>query len=385
MTKRSQSRALSPTSTAFSGISNYRTESYRPIRDKTVPAVTIDYRLISKTHFDELSKYRTGYLSKVPPKSRSTAKQKLTRLTIQQFHELSTDVYDELVRRNGDTEVPLPAREGFHPERNQARQKLATLPTTKFEKLSRDVYFELARRYPGFKDDSFMPWHRIRLGSKSTSKEAGACRHLLYIVYWVRDMDKQESFLQYLFALSKDLEVVLDMSSTYCPVPQIEETAQARDFFVLLLASQAPSGRGSPRCNYDDYPAPDFPVNSPPRTSTERTSGRVSADRVVDTSYGSGISAHRPSEDRRWPSEDISAGRTMQHDYTSLPNAPKHKRAKPSDDRCRSSEDNFVGRTMHHDYYPLPNAPEHKRAKLSDEHQGDEVTQKDQDQIWGMA
>ncbi len=35
---------------------------------------------------------------------RSTARQKLTRLTIQQFHELSTDVYDELVRRKGDTE-----------------------------------------------------------------------------------------------------------------------------------------------------------------------------------------------------------------------------------------------------------------------------------------
>ncbi|KAK0234691.1 hypothetical protein EDD85DRAFT_90543 [Armillaria nabsnona] len=155
MTKRSQSRALSPTSTAFSGISNYRTESYRPIKDKTVPAVTIDYRLISKTHFDELSKYMSVYLSKATPKSRSTARQKLTRLTIQQFHELSTDVYDELVRRKGDTEVPfLPVREGFHPERNRARQKLATLPTTKFEKLSRDVYFELARRYPGFKDDT---------------------------------------------------------------------------------------------------------------------------------------------------------------------------------------------------------------------------------------
>ncbi len=65
MNKRSQSRAPSPTPTAFSGISNYRTESYRPIRDKTVPAVpTIDYRLISKTHFDELSKYLAVYLSK---------------------------------------------------------------------------------------------------------------------------------------------------------------------------------------------------------------------------------------------------------------------------------------------------------------------------------
>ena len=34
-----------------------------------------------------------------PANSRSTARQKLTRLTKQQFQELSTDVYDELVRR----------------------------------------------------------------------------------------------------------------------------------------------------------------------------------------------------------------------------------------------------------------------------------------------
>jgi hypothetical protein len=106
-----------------------------------------------------------------PPNSRSNARSKLTRLTIQQFHELSTDVYDELVRRNKENEgmfcyllshvdgsnhhlVPfLPVREEFHPKRNQARQKLATLPTTRFEDLSSDVYFELARRYPEFKED----------------------------------------------------------------------------------------------------------------------------------------------------------------------------------------------------------------------------------------
>jgi hypothetical protein len=39
-----------------------------------------------------------------PPNSRSNARSKLTRLTIQQFHELSTDVYDELVRRNKENE-----------------------------------------------------------------------------------------------------------------------------------------------------------------------------------------------------------------------------------------------------------------------------------------
>ncbi|KAF9017999.1 hypothetical protein BDZ89DRAFT_1165453 [Hymenopellis radicata] len=162
--KRSQSRAASPTPTAFSGISNYRTESYRPIRDKNVPAVpTIDYRMVSKTHFEELSKYLAAYLAKAPPNSRSSARQKLTRLTIQQFHELSTDVYDELLRRQDENEVPfLPVREEFHPKRNQARQKLATLPTSRFEDLSSDVYYELLRRYPEFKED---PSGRTSAGS----------------------------------------------------------------------------------------------------------------------------------------------------------------------------------------------------------------------------
>ncbi|KAG5341528.1 hypothetical protein C0989_009889 [Termitomyces sp. Mn162] len=156
--KRQPSRAPSPTPTAFSGISNYRTDSYRPIRDKNVPAVPqIDFRTVSRIHFDELSRYLAAYLAKAAPNSRASARQKLTRLTSQQFHELSTDVYDELIRRQSDNEaVPfLPLRTDFHPKRNQARQKLATLPSSRFEDLSSDVYFELSRRYPEFKEDPF--------------------------------------------------------------------------------------------------------------------------------------------------------------------------------------------------------------------------------------
>lgn len=112
---------------------------------------------IARTHFNELSQYLAAYLAKAPPNSRSTARQKLTRLTKQQFQELSTDVYDELIRRktnSDENEVPcLPARDDFHPKRNQARQKLATLPTARFEDLSSDVFFELSRRYPEFKDE----------------------------------------------------------------------------------------------------------------------------------------------------------------------------------------------------------------------------------------
>ncbi|KAI0072828.1 hypothetical protein K474DRAFT_1667322 [Panus rudis PR-1116 ss-1] len=118
---------------------------------------TLDNRQVAKTHFDELHRYLASYLAKEPANSRSSARQKLTRLTKQQFQELSTDVYDELVRRQNNTsnnEVPfLPVREDFHPKRNQARQKLATLPTGRFKDLSSDVYYELARRYPEFKEE----------------------------------------------------------------------------------------------------------------------------------------------------------------------------------------------------------------------------------------
>ncbi|KIK09299.1 hypothetical protein K443DRAFT_83444 [Laccaria amethystina LaAM-08-1] len=267
--KRQPARAPSPTPTAFSGISNYRNDSYRSVRDKSaVPAVpTVDYRLVSRTHYDELGRYLAAYLAKSLPNSRSTARQKLTRLTIQQFHELSTDVYDELVRRNNEKEVPfLPVREEFHPKRNQARQKLATLPTSRFEDLSSDVYFELSRRYPEFKEES--------------------------------------------------------------------------------------SGRASDS-GYDDYPAPDFPSNSPPRNANARTSGRVSADRPSDSGYGGSGSSRRPSEDRRRPSEtDFVPPRRSEESFRRPEetfNAPRigeenfsaslASRRKPSQDTTRRSDE----------------------------------------------
>ncbi|KAG1818053.1 uncharacterized protein BJ212DRAFT_1479880 [Suillus subaureus] len=156
MNRLRSSRAPSPTPTTFSGISNYRTESYRPIKDKgNVPAVpAVNSRVVARTHFDELASFLVSYLVKAPQESRAHARSKLTNLTRQQFHELSTDVYDELVRRRRNTpenDVPfLPVRDEFHPKRNQARQKLATLPSAKFEDLCSDVYFEIMRRYPEF-------------------------------------------------------------------------------------------------------------------------------------------------------------------------------------------------------------------------------------------
>ena len=48
------SRPQTPTPTTFSGISNYRTDSYRPL----------GYRQISEIHYAELGKYLASYLAK---------------------------------------------------------------------------------------------------------------------------------------------------------------------------------------------------------------------------------------------------------------------------------------------------------------------------------
>lgn len=86
------------------------------------------------------------------------ARDKLLRLSSIQFQELSTDVYDELLRRKGERrmqhnqgpQVPrfLLPKTNFHPKRNQARQKLSTLAGKKFRELATDVLYELERRAP---------------------------------------------------------------------------------------------------------------------------------------------------------------------------------------------------------------------------------------------
>jgi hypothetical protein len=124
--KRSQpQRVPSPTPTAFSGISNNRTDSYRPLRvANNAPAVpTIDCRLVSKTRFTELSANLVSYLARgsflfcfVPlsfsllcrRQHHQTHARPLARSSLvsrsKQFHELSTDVYDELIRRKNQNE-----------------------------------------------------------------------------------------------------------------------------------------------------------------------------------------------------------------------------------------------------------------------------------------
>ena len=102
------------------------------------------------------------------------ARDKLLRLSPVQFQELSTDVFDELLRRqssggqqiNGPGQVPpyLLPKDNFHPKRNQARQKLATLPPPRFQDLATDVFYELERRFPMFAGNSIS-----RIGSPAMS------------------------------------------------------------------------------------------------------------------------------------------------------------------------------------------------------------------------
>ncbi|KAL1916207.1 uncharacterized protein VTP21DRAFT_5824 [Calcarisporiella thermophila] len=110
---------------------------------------------IAKSHHASFRQFLSDRLGKeFPSNPRSTARDKLTRLTRQQFQELSTDVFDELMRRNmNDKNTPfLPVRDDFHPKRNQARQKLATLPKNRFKDLASDVFYELERRFPELKE-----------------------------------------------------------------------------------------------------------------------------------------------------------------------------------------------------------------------------------------
>ncbi|KAK0567665.1 component of the polarisome [Tilletia horrida] len=127
-----------------------------------------DIRVTAEVHYRDLLNFLQSHLAKAQTRPRSMAREKLTRLSKQQFSELSTDVYDELVRRqkasasnNQSPGGPAPpsaipphleVRPEFHPKRNQARQKLATLPKTRFKDLASDVFFELERRFPEFAD-----------------------------------------------------------------------------------------------------------------------------------------------------------------------------------------------------------------------------------------
>ncbi|KAJ9495549.1 component of the polarisome [Exophiala xenobiotica] len=111
-------------------------------------------------HYTILKGYLKGG-AQAPPRP-NKARDKLLRLSPVQFHELSTDVFDELQRRQAGSPLPgrpprqqnvppfLQPRPDFHEKRNQARQKLSSLQAPRFKDLSTDVFCELERRFPQF-------------------------------------------------------------------------------------------------------------------------------------------------------------------------------------------------------------------------------------------
>ncbi|EEY17683.1 SpaA [Verticillium alfalfae VaMs.102] len=130
-----------------------RSESGRSQREEHVEAVLGQHYIALKDYLSG----RDGNTSKPLNK----AQDKLLRLSAVQFLELSTDVFDELLRRqalarrppgpNGQGPPPyLTPEQTFHPKRNQARQKLSSLGPPRFRDLATDVYVELERRYPRF-------------------------------------------------------------------------------------------------------------------------------------------------------------------------------------------------------------------------------------------
>ncbi|OJD14772.1 hypothetical protein AJ78_04922 [Emergomyces pasteurianus Ep9510] len=131
-------------------LSDQRSRSYKLMEDMLLK------------HYTVLKRFLNGQGREDPTAARpNKARDKLLRLSPGQVMDLSTDVYDELLRRQAASpsrpggprpDVPpyLPPRQEFHEKRNQARQVLSSLQQTRFRGLATDVLFELERRFPHF-------------------------------------------------------------------------------------------------------------------------------------------------------------------------------------------------------------------------------------------
>ena len=104
-----------------------------------------------KQHYNLLRDYLASYLASLgsTQRERNSAKEKLSRLPMEEFVKVSTDVNDEINRRLYDSQqVPfLPVRADLLPKRNQARQKMATLSVIRFQELASEVLYEIERRF----------------------------------------------------------------------------------------------------------------------------------------------------------------------------------------------------------------------------------------------
>lgn len=151
-----------PSPPASVGRSSVGTNNYAPSannRDSTRTNGEVMDESILSEHYYALKRFLQGRdpNMKQPP---NKARDKLLRLSSVQFYELSTDVFDELMRRQAAARVPpnsptappayLLPEKNFHPKRNQARQRLSSLGPPRFRDLAADVFHELERRFPRF-------------------------------------------------------------------------------------------------------------------------------------------------------------------------------------------------------------------------------------------
>ncbi|OAX81126.1 hypothetical protein ACJ72_04538 [Emergomyces africanus] len=144
------SSITSKSRTSDGTLSDQRSRRYKMMEDMLLKHYTVLKRFLHGQGREDLTESR-------PNKARD----KLLRLSPDQVMDLSTDVYDELLRRQAASpsrpggprpDVPpyLPPRQEFHEKRNQARQVLSSLQQTRFRGLATDVLFELERRFPHF-------------------------------------------------------------------------------------------------------------------------------------------------------------------------------------------------------------------------------------------
>ncbi|KAI9264470.1 hypothetical protein BY458DRAFT_514136 [Sporodiniella umbellata] len=205
----------------FHSMKTYSSSSSRSYGSRSQSYASSNPRVGSSAHYEntariyylELSTYLKDLLDQEsiegPSPQRIPARQKLSKLTYNQFHELAMDVYDEVVRRRkNDQLIPfLPVNEAFHPKRNQARQKLATLAEARFQDLASDVYFELSRRYMLGDNELLPPVPQIpTLDSKMFEK--GQTQSSKTHIVPVKGMMNLESF-------SDDDETILNSPETY--------------------------------------------------------------------------------------------------------------------------------------------------------------------------
>ncbi|KAI1951869.1 component of the polarisome [Ophidiomyces ophidiicola] len=151
-----------PRSRASDGtLSDPNSRRYRHMEELLTQHHTYLKRFFNTTRDnDENSQNEDGTPNDPNSKRANRALGKLLRLSPVQFLELSTDVFDELQRRQA-LERPVPPgsqrpdvpphllpRPDFHEKHNSARRKLSTLHPQRFRELTMDVFAEQERRFP---------------------------------------------------------------------------------------------------------------------------------------------------------------------------------------------------------------------------------------------